>query len=179
MYEELWLGPNSRMAWNMSGWRRPFRQHHFAPHDAFLMANPVTIGAEHLWMSAGQIWSVPRYRLSGLYAPANAELSTQPFLWPARGVSINAALKWRGRTVTGGCDEGCAGYLFFELLDASTKQPLKGYERDNSHVLTDCDDLKLPVEWGRLHAPRPVGVDLAVVLRIFFRDATVYSIDER
>ena len=45
MYEELWLGPGSGMAWNMSGWRRPFRLHHFAKHDAFLMSNPVTIGA--------------------------------------------------------------------------------------------------------------------------------------
>ena len=45
MYEELWLGPSSGMAWNMSGWRRPFRLHHFAKHDAFLMSNPVTIGA--------------------------------------------------------------------------------------------------------------------------------------
>ena len=147
MYEELWLGPSSGMAWNMSGWRRPFRLHHFAKHDAFLMSNPVTIGAvrgnsdpllrrhcqhlghlfqrarpwfclqEHLWLSAGQVWSLPLYRLAGLYAPANGEMSTAPFAWPAGGVTVNAALKWRGRTVTGGCDEGCAGYLFFELLD--------------------------------------------------------------
>ena len=44
-------------------------------------------------------------------------MSTAPFAWPAGGVTVNAALTWRGRTVTGGCDEGCAGYLFFELLD--------------------------------------------------------------
>ena len=72
---------------------------------------------EHLWLSAGQVWSLPLYRLAGLYAPANGEMSTAPFAWPAGGVTVNAALTWRGRTVTGGCDEGCAGYLFFELLD--------------------------------------------------------------
>ena len=72
---------------------------------------------EHLWLSAGVVWSLPLYRLAGLYAPANGEMSTASFAWPAGGVTVNAALKWRGRTVTGGCDEGCAGYLFFELLD--------------------------------------------------------------
>ena len=81
------------------------------------MGTAVVCLQEHLWLSAGQVWSLPLYRLAGLYAPANGEMSTAPFAWPAGGVTVNAALKWRGRTVTGGCDEGCAGYLFFELLD--------------------------------------------------------------
>ena len=117
MYEELWLGPSSGMAWNMSGWRRPFRLHHFAKHDAFLMSNPVTIGVvrgkirsavassslsaswpfvstvtaviclqEHLWLSAGQVWSLPLYRLAGLYAPANGEMAQGWSMRMIRGV---------------------------------------------------------------------------------------------
>jgi hypothetical protein len=177
MYEELWLGPSSGAAWNVSGWRRPFRLHHFVRHDAFLMANPVTIGSEHLWLSAGEVWSLPKYRVAGLYAPANGELSTAPFTWPAGGVAVNAALRWRGRTVTGGCDEGCAGYLFFELLDADSRMPIPGYERSNSKVLTDVDDQGLPVEWGRMISPPALAHGQVVVLRLFFRDATVYSVD--
>ena len=61
----------------------------------------------------------------------------------------------------------------------ATKEPLPGHGRGNAKVLTDADDIALPVEWGRQQPAPPVAAGRRVVLRLFFRDATVYSVDAK
>jgi len=44
------IGPANGDAADTLGWRRPYRHTHAAPHDAFLMANPVPFHDELLWV---------------------------------------------------------------------------------------------------------------------------------
>ena len=65
-----------------------------------------------MWLEQGQLWGVPRHRLSGLYAPANAEFSTAPLLWPAdpATLTLNADASWQDDG-HGTCDEKCQAYI--------------------------------------------------------------------
>ena len=64
----------------------------------FLMAPPVAIGDELLWVgSTGSVYTLPMFRIAGLYAPANAEFSTAAFTMPSEPLWLNAAARWHGR----------------------------------------------------------------------------------
>ena len=80
------------------------------PHDVWLMSQPITFGERsHLWVSDTAVYELPMYRLAGVYAPANGEFSTRPFVVPTGGLDklwLNADASWSGNLVTGGCDEG-------------------------------------------------------------------------
>jgi hypothetical protein len=79
LHEEWWLGPKSGFAANITQWRRPFRSTPAAPHDAFLMTNPVVHADSHLWLgSTGVAYSVPLFRIAGLRSESNAEVSVGP-----------------------------------------------------------------------------------------------------
>ena len=58
------------------------------------MAPPIAFGDDLLWIgSTGLTYSVPMYRIAGIYAPANGEFSTGAFDYPAGGTAncnINA-----------------------------------------------------------------------------------------
>eukprot|EP01046_Picozoa_sp_COSAG06_P016227 COSAG06_NODE_1068_length_10831_cov_4.318300_1_plen_62_part_00 len=46
------------------------------------MAQPVLSPAfpdQHIWVDNGTVFTLPQFRMAGLYAPANAELSSQRF----------------------------------------------------------------------------------------------------
>ena len=190
LYEEWWLGPTSNDASDVAGWRRPFRLTHAAPHDAFLMAQPVAHEGQLLWVgSTGDVYTLPSGRIAGLYAPANGEISSPAFAMPpgatpaASRLTLNAAAAWRGALVTGGCDEGCNAYVFCELQDAETGAVVPGFERTAFDTLMGVDGSALALTWGRgangavgsggggVNGGRPVR------LRIGFRDATIYALD--
>ena len=67
-----------------------------------------------LWVGWGHVYTLPAERVSGIYAPANGEFSSPVFTMPNgamainSGLYLNAAARWHGKVVTGGCDEGCA-----------------------------------------------------------------------
>ena len=66
-----------------------------------------------LWVDAGSVYTLPAERIAGIYAPANGEFSSPVFTMPDgatavnSGLYLNAAAKWQGQLITGGCDEGC------------------------------------------------------------------------
>ena len=103
LFEEWWIGPTSGDAADTSGWRRPFRGFHAAPHDAFLMAQPVPFRNLLLWVGWGSVYTLPAERVSGIYAPANGEFSSPAFTMPSgatavsSGLYLNAAARWHGR----------------------------------------------------------------------------------
>jgi hypothetical protein len=164
------------------------------------MAPPVAVRDELVWVgSTGRVYTLPAYRVAGLYAPANGEVSTPNFTVPAAApLWINAAAKWAGREVTGGCDEGCAAYVFAAVLDAATGEEIPGFGVKQALPMKDVDGLRLPLRWkkgasgsadgaadgagadGAAPAPSTVNsTRLAgrdVRLRIYFRDATVYAV---
>ena len=176
MWEEWWVAGPSRRAADLQGWRRPWRTTRAAPHDASLMASPVTFGDAHVWVDDGGVYTLPLYRLAGLYAPANAAVVTAAFAVPAAPLFLNADARWRGRVAATGnrtCDEGCAAYVMAELLfDNGTVVP--GFDRA-ACILVDVDDLRVPLVWQG-------GADLGSLagmsarLRFLFRDATLYGI---
>lgn len=180
---------------------RPFRRTKAAPADIWLMAQPVTLDGQHVWVGDGSIFTLPEFRIAGLYAPANAEISTEPFVMPAAAATpsfyLNADAKWGSKLVTGGCDEGCAAYLMAELQDAATGDVIPGFEREKC-ILMDIDSNRIGLQWGSGgggggggdggdgHGPASRGASSSaaskaaagqlVSLRIFFRDATIYSL---
>ena len=214
MYEEWWLGPASVSAGtnaslgaaDVASWRRPYRETAAAPRDAWLMASPANVNMaaataadggsssssgssepRHVWVADGAVYTLPQFRVAGLYAPANAEFSTPAFALPAPSaaattasqggscqLTVNAEAKWGALLQTGGCDEGCAAYLLAELRDASTDKPLPGFERDSFVPIMNATGLALPLLWNNTPA-LPTGGE-PVSLRLYFRDATVYSI---
>jgi hypothetical protein len=104
LHEEWWLGPKSGFAANITQWRRPFRSTHAAPHDAFLMSNPVVFNDAHLWLgSTGRAYSLPLFRIAGLWSESNAEVAV-PLDLPTKALTLNADVSWHGKLVTGGCD---------------------------------------------------------------------------
>ena len=136
------------------GWRRPYRRTHAAPKDAFLMAPPVPHGDELVWVgSTGYVYTLPMYRVAGLYAPANGEFNTPVFTMPEGPLWVNADARWQaplGTTYQGvqGCDEGCAAYVFAAVLDAATGDEIAGYGAEDSHVLMNTTGLRLPLLWN-------------------------------
>lgn len=186
MYEEWWVGPASGDAADTRGWRRPYRRTHAAPRDAFLMAPPVAHGDELLWVgSVGSVFTLPLYRIAGIFAPANGEFSTPAFTVPKTPMWLNADAPWHSKLRTvydgvQGCDEGCAAYVFATVLDAATGHELAGYGVGQAIVMTNTSGLRLPLRW---HATGGNGtVDTAAIvgrsvrLRLYFRDATVYAV---
>lgn len=185
LYGEWWIGPADGDAANTSGWRRSHRRTHATPRDAFLMAQPVGLGDELVWVGSGRVYTLPMFRIAGIYAPANGEFSTAAFTVPAAPVWVNANVSWHGRLNTSydgvqGCDEGCAAYLFAAVLDADTGDELAGYGVNETVVKMGTDGLHLVLQWrgakgGEVVDTTPL-VGKRVRLRIYFRDATVYAV---
>merc|ERR1719198_742965 len=112
------------------------------------MAAPVPVADELVWVgSTGQVYTLPSLRVAGMYAPANGEFSTPPFTVPSTPLWINVDAKWKGRLVTGGCDEGCAAYTFVSVLDSDTGEEVPGYGMRDVVPLTDVDDLRFILKW--------------------------------
>lgn len=180
MYEEWWVGPASGDAADTAGWRRPYRDTHAAPLDAFLMAPPVAVGDELVWLgSTGLAYTLPMYRIAGIYAPANGEFNTDVFVAAASPVWVNAAAVWHNKLVTGGCDEGCAAYLFAAVLDGDTGEAIEGYRVQDAVVMKNVDGQRLELQWrgrGGAVATTAALSGKRLKLRLYFRDAIVYAI---
>jgi hypothetical protein len=121
-----------------------------------------------------QLEGIPYFRMSGLFAPANAEFTTQPFVHPGpTGVlALNADAHWEQDPDTGNCDEKCQAYVMVEMQHAVNGSTVQGHERKKC-VLYNTNGINLSLKWKGANAP-PKGA--VVQLRISFRDATVYSI---
>ena len=138
-------------------------------------------GDELVWVgSTGLVYTLPSYRIAGLYAPANGEVSTPSFVVPSgRPLWINAAAKWKGHEVTGGCDEGCDACVLVAVLDAATGAEVEGYGMKDVVAMADIDGLRLVLQWKGSGSAVVNSTALAgrqVRLRIYFRDATVFAV---
>ena len=172
-----------------------------------MMAQPATLDRKHVFVgSNAQVLSVPQYRISGLYSYSNAEVVTPAVTVPSSGggggggrpIALNANATWAGRLVTGGCDEGCAAYIFVEVLDAASNVTIEGFDRYNFSTLMAVDGGELPLRWGNntststssdgatsegagTHLPSVVRnttllAGRQVRFRFGFRDATIYAL---
>lgn len=93
-YEEWWIGPPSGNPTEMTEWRRPYRDTKAAPHDIWMMEQPVSTPQAHVWVDNGIVWGLPLYRLAGVYSPGNGEFSTKPFSMPSTQLWLNAEATW-------------------------------------------------------------------------------------
>jgi hypothetical protein len=115
MYQQLWLGPVSGDASDAAGWRRPLdlRRSRVAPADAYLMSQPAAFEGSMLWLGS-TVYTLPMYRIAGLYAPANGEVTTVDFVAPAANLWVDADVRWKREAADanaesdGHCDMGCA-----------------------------------------------------------------------
>ena len=176
MMEEWFVGRNDQSGpEQMAGWSRPYKRFRAVPHDVWLMSQPVVYNEQHVWVSDTGVYTLPKYRVAGVYAPANGEFSTRLFTLGAGGINslyMNADAHWHGNIVTGGCDEGCAAYVMVELQDEHG-MVLPGFER-NKCTLMNVDDINIGLKWAG--SPTPPAPGTPVKLRVYFRDATIYAI---
>lgn len=134
------------------------------------------VEGRHVFVGDGAVYTVPLYRLAGLYSPANSEFNTQPFAYPAAtgGLWVNADVSWQRSMQTGGCDEGCAAYLYCELLYATGDQSVvPGHDAASFSTIINATGSQLPLVWDAAAAP-PGGT--LVKVRFYFRDAVVYAL---
>ena len=87
-------------------------------------------------------------------------------------------MRWTGGNYVGGSDEGHAGYVMVELLDAASGQPLPGFTHDKC-IIVNQDSLAIPLRWqgaspAVLEAHARSGQQ--VKARIYFRQATIYAL---
>ena len=55
----------------MAGWARPHKRFKAAPHDAWLMSQPVSFAGRHVWVADTGVYTVPEYRIAGITAPVS------------------------------------------------------------------------------------------------------------
>lgn len=179
-----WIGPASGDPTDMAGWRRPYFDDRAFPHDVWAMEQPVPFNGSLVWVDSGLVWGVPEARLAGLSAASNAEFTSAPFAFPAGGrLWLEADALWGekpqvgrewcagGCNGVGGSDEAHAAYVMVELLDASTKAVVPGYERAGCIITNKAGTL--PLAWANASA-LPAG--RVVRARVFWRDAIVYAL---
>ena len=182
LFEELWVGPASGDPTEIQGWRRPYRETRFAPHDIWLMANPVAYRGDQIWVDNGKVWGVPASRLGGVYAPANGEFSTGVFGLPGRALGIDAESRWLGGNHVGvpeGADEGHQAYVMVELREAGSGKVLAPAE---ACIITNQDRrLGQPLTWG-IQGGNKTSIEMGIktgtliTARIFFRAATIHAL---
>ena len=140
--------------------------------------SPIHQGDAHVFVADGTVWQAPTFRIAGLYAPANGEFTTPEAVLLDQAslarLHLNARASWHGRLIGGGCDEGCQAYVMVEIQDAATGDVLPGYEKERS-LMIDVDGLRLPLRWNGT-ATASWTKPKSVVFRIYFRDATIYSL---
>ena len=176
MYEELWVGPASGDPTDIQGWRRPYRDMQWAPHDIWLMANPVEFDGNHIWVDNGKVWGVKEHRLGGVYAPANGEFSTAPFELPLTPLWLEVAVSWQGGNHVGvpeGADEGHQAYAMVELSEHGSG---KVVAESDKCVITNIDG-RVTLRWANKTSDQ-LGVAPGTLLsaRIFFRGGVVHAL---
>ena len=82
-----------------------------------------------VFIGNGKVFSVDGQRIGGVYAAANAVVTTPAFTVPATGrLWLDVDARWGGKLLGGGCDEGCQAYVRVGLVDATTGAVLPGFE---------------------------------------------------
>ena len=198
---ERWLGPFDGALAELplrSGWQRPFkhttgRRHRLAPDvGEMFTCGGVIWGDHHIFLSQSSsrlprvsMIGVPTYRYAGLFAPSNAEFSTQPFVVPSLAVGtslwLNADISWEQHAGQG-CDQGCDAYVMVEVRSAdaassqgrvSVGEVVPGFEKERC-VLMNVDGIRLPLRWNGTSLAPLAGS--TVQLRIYYRDATIFAL---
>lgn len=154
-YEEWWIGPASGDITDMGGWRRSHRDTHAAPHDIWLMAQPVTTATQHIWVDSGTVWALDLYRLAGLYSPGNGQVSTPAFSMPKGRLWINVDAGWDhggypdptySGNYVGGADEGRQAYVMVALHEITYRGGSEVAKQVNQCAFDLAAAMRLAVE---------------------------------
>jgi hypothetical protein len=166
-------GPPYMSEWAISrdglNWARPFRDTNVYEHQFWLaLQGPlVREGRLRFYHPDGRIASLPEGRVFYATCRANGEFSSPPFTMPAKGLTLNADVRYREAEG----DRGQA-YIMVELLDV-TGAPIPGFER-TACLFENVNGEALSLRWRD-----KTGGDLAgqeVRLRFSLRDAKVYDV---
>ena len=120
-YEEWWIGPKSGLVADMPGWRRTHKDTHAAPHDIWLMAQPVTTATQHVWVDSGSVFALdlcarvaarspPTRRQPTPHSPPRAQVPPGRHLQPRQRRILNARVQHaRVGAAVGECGREVAG----------------------------------------------------------------------
>ncbi len=166
-------GPRSEVEWAISpdglNWKRPFRD-----MDATAVVGSLPVqgplvreGMLRFYERDRVITSLPEGRLFYVTGRGNCEFSTPVLAMPGNGLTLDADVAYSPV-------EGETGrkYLMAELRDAEGRV-IPGYEREKC-LFENQDGRALPLNWDRKTGGEFKGQK--VQLRLFFREARVYSI---
>ena len=165
---EWWVSPDG-----ISHWSRPYREFEASPREVRdLHHAPVVFRNKLLWLFFGKIYELPIDRLAGVFSKANAAFSTNAFSVPARPLFLNAQAAW-SHAPRVGTDMQEQAYIMAELLDERGRA-IPGFEKEKS-LLQDVDGVRLPLRWQGRDTVTLAGEK--VVLRFYFRDATIHAVN--
>eukprot|EP01047_Picozoa_sp_COSAG01_P029777 COSAG01_NODE_2054_length_8538_cov_4.853656_6_plen_201_part_00 len=197
MGSEWWVQPAGARLANHSAWERPYAWQRlwrssrvFGPHRTLNHA-PLLLAGQRLWLSSGahnvtddkqpRWYSLPAFRLGGVYSPATGQFRTATFVLPSTGLTLNVDASWSGGltpATSDRCDilnELCQSYVMFELLLLG--KPVQGFTIQECHVIKGIDDIAVPLRWVNSSARAWTAiVGKQVSLRLTFRDAVIYSL---
>lgn len=168
-------GPRSEAEWAISrdglNWSRPFRDEDAtAQVSALAVQGPLKHdGVLRFYERDRVITGIREDRMFYATGRGNCEFSTPDFRMPPAGLSLNAKLLYQdGEGPTG------RSYLMAELRDANNRV-ISGYERQRC-LFENTDSAALPLRWDDRSGSELAGQTVRV--RLFFRDARIYSISE-
>ena len=159
-------------------WNRPFRNSSRldnAPYElAYRFMQPMKIENELRWVAENRVYTLNRYRIFYTYSRANAEILTKP-LQLRVDTPIALMVDFFDRSIDYSPNLGDAlnqGYIMAELVDQAG-QVIPGFERGKC-TFQASEERKLTLKWDNKSLPD--NLDNPVQLRIFFRDARLYSV---
>jgi len=168
-------GPRSEVEWAISrdglNWNRAFREIDATEQVGVLaVQGPLNReGMLRFYERDRVITSVTEGRIFYVTGRGNVEVATPGFVMPAKGLKLEADVRYKGY-------EGETGraYLMAEIRDDSN-QVIPGYEREK-FLLENRDARALPLEWEGKNGSELAGKSVRV--RFYFRDAKLYSVSE-
>ena len=169
-FVEWWIIGNPT---DMSTWKRPFRELDLIGDSSLnrLRHAPIIFNDKHIQIQSHKAFSIPMYRITGLKSRLNSIIDTNSFIVPATALSLNASAAWHPNKHQ---DYQRQAYIMAEVRN-ETGEVISGYEKENC-IIIDKDSRNILLKWGSLTTAELCGK--RVSLRFYFRDATLFSIQE-
>lgn len=172
---EWFAGPPSGQGGDLLGWRRSYRGAPASTAAVTRVPMPAAVGGDLVFLAGfgrGGALRLPAARVAGVHARANGEFSSGEITLPhaACRLAVTVDARWDRSSSAG--YEGRAAYVFAELWDPNAEACLAGYERAAALPIYDHVG-EAPLRWN---SSMPSLAGVAFRVRLFFRQATVYSV---
>ena len=152
-------------------WERPARGVNALevfPQVPRLEMPPMIIGGNLIWRRGKMLLGLPKDRISGISATANAEFSTKQIRMPDAELMLNAAVPAPERSFAKE-----QAYVMVAVLD-DKDQVIPGFEAEKC-LIQNQDNAAIRLKWGNASARQLGGKTIR--LRFYLRSANIYAVN--